>query len=172
MNEKIFVFQRKENGKIEKIEEYDNPAHFAVHYFEQKVTSQFGDSDTQRVPRWEFKTHFFESDNVFAKVAFNSKEKIIPVSQLVGYVRERKNIILDEFYSSFYRRGRKSAYGRFRKPKTTQERRWSCAWDDEEFAPKIRKRRKGHNLPNAWDDYISHNEKSWKRQSKRKHQWG
>lgn len=69
---------------------------------------------------------------------------------------------------------RRGAFGGYRCPKTTNEFRWAGAWDDEEFAPKAgfaRPSRRGRNLPNAWDDYLAHSDKSWKTQSKRKHQW-
>lgn len=39
---------------------------------------------------------------------------------------------------------------------------------------KIRGRRKGKNLPDGWDDFQNsarNEKKSWKRNSKRKHQW-
>ena len=61
------------------------------------------------------------------------------------------------------------AYGSFRRIRTFQERRWFHAWDDEEFAPKGRLSRSVRNLPDSWDDFISHNEKCWKRH--RKTQW-
>lgn len=63
------------------------------------------------------------------------------------------------------------AYGQYRKVKTTNERRQIDAWKDEEFAPKVRCARNFRNLPNTWDDYMSHNDKSWKTQSKRRYQW-
>lgn len=71
--------------------------------------------------------------------------------------------------------GRKrGSYRWFRHPRTTQERRWTHAWDDEEFAPKngfARRARSARNLPEAWDDYVrqdgdNHN---WKRH--RRTQW-
>jgi hypothetical protein len=68
-------------------------------------------------------------------------------------------------------RSRKSARGSWRRIRTTQERRWAHAWDDEEFAPTVRCRRNATNLPNTWDDYTAHNEKGWKCQSKRRRQW-
>ena len=45
------------------------------------------------------------------------------------------------------------------------------AWNDEEFAPKVRGRRSKANIPTSWDDARRHAEKCWKRQSKRRHQW-
>ncbi len=59
----------------------------------------------------------------------------------------------------------------YRRPRTTQERRWANAWDDEEFATKVRARRNYRNLPNSWDD-IPHTDwsyRNWKHY--RKHQW-
>lgn len=66
---------------------------------------------------------------------------------------------------------KKQAWGGWRSIKTFQERKWAHAWDDEEFAPKPRPARQGKNLPDSWDDYRQHCDKSWKTQSKRKRQW-
>ena len=69
---------------------------------------------------------------------------------------------------------KKAVWPTWRSPKTTHEQRWAHAWDDEEFAPKngfARGRRRAHALPNSWDDIYGHNDKSWKTQSKRRHQW-
>jgi len=69
---------------------------------------------------------------------------------------------------------KKAVWPQWRNPKTTQEQRWAHAWDDEEFAPKngfARGRRRAHALPTSWDDNYGHNDKSWKTQSKRRHQW-
>lgn len=62
-------------------------------------------------------------------------------------------------------------YSFWRHPRTTQERRWANAWDDEEFAPKARGARNGHNLPNVWDDIVRQDseDRNWKRH--RKFQW-
>lgn len=77
------------------------------------------------------------------------------------------------YRSKYSRRNgcRKRVWGGFRSIKTFQERKWANAWDDEDFAPKKRAARNSHNLPNSWDDFYGHAEKSWKYQSKRKHQW-
>lgn len=66
---------------------------------------------------------------------------------------------------------RKRAYGGYRHIKTTQERRMIQAFDDEPDAPRPRTKRTGNYLPDCWDDYLRHCEKSWKFQSKRKRQW-
>lgn len=68
--------------------------------------------------------------------------------------------------------GRKRSCGDFfRRMATFQERKWANAWDDEEFAPKVRKRRNARNLPNSWDDYkrMEYKDNNWKRY--RKTQW-
>jgi len=70
------------------------------------------------------------------------------------------------------RHGRKASkvYGNWRSPKTTNERRQAFQNVDE-GEPPIRARRNKTNLINAWDDTITHNDASWKTQSKRRHQY-
>lgn len=68
----------------------------------------------------------------------------------------------------------KKVFGSHRYPRTMHERRWTCAWEDEEFAPLrgfVRARRRPCYLPTSWDDQCAHADRSWKNQSKRKHQW-
>lgn len=66
---------------------------------------------------------------------------------------------------------KKSAYGGLRHVHTTPEKRWSVDWDDDGNTIYVRPKRNMKNLPDTWDDYWVRGEKSWKRQSKRKHQW-
>lgn len=71
---------------------------------------------------------------------------------------------------------KRCAYGYVRHPRTTQERRWTHAWDDEQdehilCRVRVRSSRSDRHLPDEWDDICSHNDKSWKTQSKRRHQW-
>ena len=94
--------------------------------------------------------------------------------RLIGLRREwERNRPANKYRNRWYRQSghKKYAWGGFRSFKTFQERKWANAWDDEEFAPKVRAARNAHNLPNSWDDFNAHCEKSWKHQSKRKHQW-
>ena len=67
----------------------------------------------------------------------------------------------------------KSAYGRFRHPKTLNELKaiFSLDEDDKFYGAKIRSKRGKSYLPTVWDDVYSNNEKCWKTQSKRKKQW-
>ena len=113
-------------------------------------------------------------DDSFSKavVVADHNGKLFTRDRLVGLYREywcnrsiRKN--------KYNRRNgcKKSAWGGWRSMKTFQERKWANAWDDEEFVPKVRAARNDANLPDAWDDYYADSAKSWKIQSKRKHQW-
>ena len=70
-----------------------------------------------------------------------------------------------------YGRRTKQAYGGFRRPHTTTEKRAFCSLKDEEYTNLGRARRSIPNLPDTWDDVYAHADKSWKTQSKRKHQW-
>jgi len=77
-----------------------------------------------------------------------------------------------EYFYFYFPNGRKKqALSNFRNLHTFQERKWAHAWDDEEFILPCRAKRQGKNLPDYWDDIYRHNEKSWKFQSKKKHQW-
>lgn len=76
------------------------------------------------------------------------------------------------WYPNYPISGRKRKNGHyFRRPHTTQERRWAHAWDDEEDAPRVRGRRTNHMLPNTYDDVYRSDvdDRCWKRY--RKHQW-
>lgn len=108
-------------------------------------------------------------------VAFDESGKQYLPDVLVGARRAWLDSKAGKKYKNRYCRnlnGRhKKAYGKFRNMRTLQERKWAEAWDDVEFAPKTRRARVNRNLPDAWDDWHVHNDKSWKTQSKRKHQW-
>lgn len=104
--------------------------------------------------------------------------KVVTPDRLVGLFREwyhnRNPYRRGWWYRRFDCGEKKQAWGHWRAPKTTYERRWAHAWDDDEFAPKTgfaRGRRRANALPNLWDDYMTHNDKSWKTQTKRRKQW-
>jgi hypothetical protein len=94
-------------------------------------------------------------------------DKLVTPDRLVGLYRawwdERPR---GRWYRFTWNR---NAYGSFRCPRTTQERRWAVQVDEDE--PPIRCARNNRNLPNAWDDFYGHSDRSWKTQSKRRHQW-
>lgn len=109
-----------------------------------------------------------------AMAVYDHLGKLYTPDHLIGLYREWVRTRPNNLYKQrwFRRNGcKKSVWGGFRNIKTAQERKWAHAWDDEEFAPKVRAARQGHNLPDSWDDYQRHSDKSWKTQSKRKYQW-
>lgn len=57
----------------------------------------------------------------------------------------------------------KKAYGRYRHPKTLNSLRMDEAHRQEGF--RLPKKKQGQ-LPTAWDDVLSHNEKCWKQHRK------
>jgi len=129
--------------------------------------------------RWDpdFHKTIFESparfwlhdSTTFCYVVYNANDKIVPPDVLIGIDRrERYERRYRYNYNSWHKRKHCHSY---RRPHTTQERRWAHAWDDEEFAPPPRARRNARNLPDAWDDvWRWHGDtKNWK--NYRKHQW-
>ena len=183
MKDKIFVYQRNLSGVLHLVEEFDSPLAFASRYNEGWVKRAFSNNDSDRVMDsdcWGSYKSSLLNAKVYAKVAYNSKDKLLPVSQLVGYCRSRGSILIvnrgsykgwNEYFMRSRQGRKKSAFGSFRYPRSMQEKRWALAWDDEEDCPPVRGRRRPRQLPDAWDDYYAHSEKSWKKQSKRKHQW-
>lgn len=108
-----------------------------------------------------------------AWVVADQNGKLFTRDRLVGLYLDWYCANPNPYRSRYSRRNgyKKHAYGGFRSFKTFQERKWANAWDDEEFAPKVRAARNSSNLPNSWDDFYAHSDKCWKTQSKRKHQW-
>jgi len=176
-DQRIFVYQRNEDSKLVLIEEFPNPREFALKYSENRVVAHFDCNDSARIRvnswdrlLWEtyghVRRHPWSSFSVYAKVAYNAKGKLLPVSQLVGYARKAPRN-----KKWWWNRTRNPAYGHFRAIRTIQEKRWASAWSDEEEPVQPRAARNIHNIPDAWDDYMSDAQKSWKWQSKRRHQW-
>ena len=65
-------------------------------------------------------------------------------------------------------------YGYHRSFNTMPERRRNAADCDDYGHEIVRGKRRGRNLPDPWDDYPNsacYEQKSWKRHSKRRHQW-
>lgn len=175
----IYVYQRNHKGNLHLIEEYASPREFARHYSERMVTNNFANDDSVRTYHVDWAGYRVDRGwssleyKVYAKVAYNEKDKLLPVSELVGYTRKaiKKGGVLYKGRYYYWNSWSKKAYGGWRHPRTTQERKWAHAWDDEEFCPPPRARRQGRYLPTVWDDIYAHSEKSWKTQSKRRHQW-
>jgi len=111
---------------------------------------------------------------VIAYAVYDHNGKLYTPDHLIGLRREwdltrPKN----RYRNRWYRQNghKKQPWGGYRSIRTFHERKWAHAWDDEEHAPKPRAIRQGHNLPDQWDEFRQHCDKSWKSQSKRKHQW-
>lgn len=104
----------------------------------------------------------------YAYVVFDEKYRVVTVDRLVGYRRARDKVWWKAYHKDHYRRysGRKYRSYRRRHPKTTHERRWHHAWDDEEYAPKVRASR--NHLPDAWNCMYPVNREidNWKRYRK------
>jgi len=108
----------------------------------------------------------YNDHKIKANVVYDHNGKIFTPEHLLGLFRKYRKPFNRRYASS----GRKSKHRRYvRRIKTFQERKWAHAWDDEEFAPKVRLARQGKVLPNPWDDIKRYNQKSWKKH--RKHQW-
>jgi hypothetical protein len=173
MKEKIYVYRRSySNGKLSLVEEYENSKDFGDKNSEDIINSNFRESDSDRVNGKEIVYGYCLTIRDFAFVAYNEKGKLLPRSQLIGYARDaayRRSAKWDKDWN--FKSMNRGAYGSFRYPKSTQEKRWAHAWDDEEDCPPVRGRRQGKYLPDAWNDHWSKSHKSWKKQSNRKHQW-
>lgn len=111
----------------------------------------------------------YDLNNVVARIRYeHARERYFPVGHHEFVLRDSFGDILDpEDIKKAYRKDKPYRYPRWanhhpgskpsmgwwiRRPKTIQEARWVNAWDDEEFAPRVRARRNAKNLPNAWDD--------------------
>ncbi len=178
----IEIYKRDEfNGKLKIIATFDTfDALFQI-VNDTYIAQAFGYVDTMRhLAGTKLGDHFTTSGLFtfggarYCYVAYDNGKFVTP-DRLVGLARAFKKVQLKKWQKRWNRKfdcgAKKSAYGGFRKIRTTQERKWAHAWDDEEFAPRPRAARQGHNLPDSWDDYFSRAQKSWKWQSKRKHQW-
>jgi len=106
-----------------------------------------------------------------ARVVYDHNGNLYTPDRLIGLYRKwRQRRTMKNRWSR--RNGvKKGSWGGYRGVRTLQERKWANAWDDEELAPKVRGRRSACNIPDSWDDIQVHSDKSWKTQTKRKHQW-
>lgn len=147
--------------------DFDQRQNYGLEPFDHKRYWEVYDGNIRDKNRW--------MNSFYCYLCYDCFDKHYSKDQLVGYYRIwRDDPTRRRKYGWLSHGWRRGAYGGYKEPRSTQERRWAKAWDDEEDAPKkgfARARRRGSNLPNAWDDCISRSEKSWKTQSKRKYQW-
>ena len=174
----IEVFQRDPMGRLKSLGVFTEDEF--GQFYGRDVEDQFSNDDTDHfVGNLYLKSlNVYIEGKEYKKVAYNEKGKLLTVDYLVGICRAYRRKVRVNWRARWKKKydcGRKKpAYGWLRKIHTTPERRWTHAWDDEEFAPQngfARGRRSSHNLPNSWDDYWAGAQKSWKWQSKRRHQW-
>jgi hypothetical protein len=171
------------NGKLKLITEFETIEQIVTGFWKgESIIDNFGYTDAEREERYtvlfgEEHLSYDYYDITCYKYIVAHNFKIVAPDRLLGVWREwkyqqslRKGYWVNRILQR--RQGRKrQAYGHFRQMNTKQERTWAHAWDDEEFAPKPRVARTNHNLPDSWDDIHWWTCKSWKVQSKRKHQW-
>lgn len=104
------------------------------------------------------------------KSAYDHNGVLLRSDYLVGQYREwlasRKRSC-----KSYCRSGK--AYGHYRAICTFQERaHYYIDPEAKEMCVNVKMRNsRGNNLPTSWDDIYSWNQKCWKKQSKRQHQW-
>lgn len=125
--------------------------------------------------------------DVFEKVRINEVFKVskscvydencnfYTVDRLIGLYRKYRREMLEGcrwwFRSPWgFAKGNKAGGSMFRRPQTFRDRKWSLAYDEENYV-KVRPKRNMKNLPSTWDDVHKHHENGWKWQSKRRHQW-
>ena len=103
-------------------------------------------------------------------VVYDHKGKIITPDHIVGHFR---NYWINYKFKCKRPAWRRQAWSGYRGIRTTNEKRQAFDTYVEEYGIFVRPRGKRNttNLPDGWDDYRAHNDKSWKTQSKRTHQW-
>lgn len=177
------IYKRDEfNGKLKIISEYNSFEDlFRRVGYRFDFAECFGYNDTNRHTNG---AHLGDHQPVPQYASWPSRrycyiaywnDKFVTPDRLVGLYRDYTYANRVDWRKRWNRKydcgHKKGAYGWIRHMRTMQERRWAHAWDNEEFAPRVRAKRQGHHLPSNWDDYWAGAQKSWKRQSKRKHQW-
>jgi hypothetical protein len=173
----IEVTQKDSNGRIQTIAYYFTEEQFGKAFHPATVEENFSTEHKQIGKEETFITpNYYRTDYIFACVAYNERGNVLDVSHLVGIARQYNEWYLRQVKWYYRRRSsgtkrekRRVRGSRFRAMRTTQERKWANAWDDEEFAPKCRTRRDAKHLPNYWDEFWRYNQKNWKKF--RKHQW-
>jgi len=179
------IYRRTLNGKLNLIAEFNTIEEIVAGIWKgASITEYFGYTNIDRKQgnvAMFGETHttydwcYYEGSTYKYVVEHNGK--IVAPDRLLGVWRECKyqQSLRKEYWVNKriqHSQGRKpQAIGGFRQMNTKQERTWAHAWDDEEFAPKPRVARTNRNLPDAWWDIHWYTHKSWKIQSKRKHQW-
>jgi len=180
----IEVRQRNSKGITQFIGTYTE-FEFARKYDERKINELFSNDDKENKFWTDWNAEHYKCGHLFKHTAYNSRGKLLTVDYLIGVVRAINRAYYSKWRWSYRQKkwvkrnsdsnwmpgAKRGNYSYFRHIRTFQERRWANAWDDEEFAPKIRATRNKDNLPNNWDDIGrgDYNNRNWKHH--RKHQW-
>lgn len=126
------------------------------------------DKETRKIT-WAQPEEFYHVDAEYI-IRTEDGEKLTPEDLEPVYWRIRARGRHWGWRNSRDRGAKRSCYGGYRNPKTSNERRQAFQ-DKDENEPPIRARRNFNNIITAWDDRTVHSEKSWKLQSKRKRQY-
>ena len=169
----IEVYNRTENGKDRLVGTFNN-YHDLFRGLRESDIKAFGYNDADRTdaPRaWTDRTYPDVDDWAATRFCYIAVEdgNFVTPDRLVGLFRDWWN---DRPRYRYNRHGwNRNAYGSFRSPKTTNERRQVAAATVDDGAPPVRCARNFRNLPDAWDDFYGHSDRNWKTQSKRRHQY-
>lgn len=104
----------------------------------------------------------------YCAVVVDEGENVVPICELRRIYNEFLKKPPRRYYHYAWRR---TAYGGWRHVKTYQEKKAYYDTLEQDYPVKVRGRRKPDQLPDLWDDQYAHNDKSWKTQTKRRHQW-
>lgn len=148
-------------------ENYRTDGYGNAKYFSEDVNEKVPyHSDSFFFKRWStFYDDWLNDYKVGAYVVIDHEENVVPLCDLN---RISKKVFV---YRRYRYRFRRTAWGRFRHVRTYAEKKAYYDTLEQDHPIKVRYRRKPNALPDLWDDMYAHNEKSWKRQSKRRHQW-
>lgn len=162
------------------VSRYDNYKQFikstSSWFVKNHLVLTFKDLDLRRFLCWNRDIVFYILRDQFDSV-FSPSEVI---NDVIEYSYENNSKIRQRINQNYFvyrkepvpftgkRIGHRRWYCYYKRPKTTQERRWSCT--HKEY---VRGKRTIHNLSNSWDDIPrgdADSRKSWKNQKKKK-QW-
>lgn len=177
-NPGFYIICKDGHGKVRIVRFYETLEKLVFaekyHNFYGGKKASFSEDLNERVPYHWDKYFYLRDGDLFddqqgsqsAFVVVDHFENVVPLCEL--------NRVSTECFQPYrYRRynWRRTAYGSWRRVNTFQEKKAYYDTLEQEVPIKVRGCRKSRQLPDAWDDLHSHNDKCWKTQSKRRHQW-
>ena len=148
-------------------QKYDNIDHYLRHTNEHHIKTFVVHDINKHHPVYITSDYL----NGYALIVCDADGKIYTSDRLVGLKRVWHQYCLDWNNNRYGRSNgqKRRVYGGYRKIQTFQERQqW---FNVDEYQITGRAKRSASMLPNYWDDIHLYNDKSWKTQSKRKHQY-